>query len=112
MIAWQLADAFKAEVYRLIRQSPGAGSDFGFRDQLRGSAASVGMNIAEGFYRFGPREFARYLTVATASLEEAALWLRDGVQRQHFTPEACEPALALVKRCRVATIRLRQSLGT
>lgn len=110
LIAWRLADAFKIEVYRLIRESPGAGADFRFRDQLRDSAASVGMNIGEGFYRYGAREFGQFLSIALASLGEATLWLRDGLDRQYFDPAACEAAFTLAKRCRVATLRLRRSL--
>ena len=110
IIAWQLANDFKREVYRLIAESPGARVDFGFRDQLRGSAASVGMNIGEGFYRYGPRDFARFLTIALSSLGEATLWLHDGIDRKHFEPATCEHALALAKRCRIATLRLRRSL--
>jgi four helix bundle protein len=68
------------------------------------------MNIAEGFYRYSGREFARFLSIALASLAEAELWIRDGVDRQHFDAPACDDALRLAKRCRVATIRLQQSL--
>ena len=111
LIAWQLANTFKLEVYRLLGDSPRASSDARFRDQLRESAASVGMNIGEGFYRFGAREFRRYLTIALASLGEAVLWLQDGVDRGHFDKDTCETAFALAKRCRVASLRLRHSLG-
>src|SRR5262245_16545741 len=110
IVAWQLANAFKREVYRLIDTSPGARIDGRFRDQLRGAAASVGMNVGEGFCRYGAKEFARYLAIALASLGEATLWLQDGIDRRHFDAEACDNAFALAKRCRVATLRLRRSL--
>jgi len=110
LIAWQLANAFKVEIYRLIRESAGARGDHRFRDQLRDSAVSVGMNIGEGFLRYGAPEFARYLTIALASLGESVLWLHDGIDREHFDHAACREALLLAKRCRIATLRLRQSL--
>lgn len=110
LIAWQLANAFKLEVYRLIRESAGAREDHRFRDQLRGAAASTGMNIGEGFFRYGASEFARYLTIGLASLGEATLWLNDGVDRGYFVRASCGEALALAKRCRIATLRLQQSL--
>lgn len=110
LVAWQLADAFKKEVYRLLRECAAARGDFRYRDQLRQAAASVPMNIGEGFYRFGRREFAHFLAIALASLGEATLWLQDGVDRQHFDATQCDPALKLARRCRVATLRLRQSL--
>ena len=110
LIAWQLADAFKLEIYGLLRDSRSASADLPFRDQLRHAAASVSMNIGEGFYRFGARQFRRYLTIALGSLGEATLWLRDGIDREHFDKAACEPAFTLAKRCPVAVLRLRQSL--
>jgi four helix bundle protein len=110
LIAWQLANAFKVEIYRLIRESAGARADHRFRGLLRDAAASAGMNIGEGFLRYGAAEFARYLTIALASLGEATLWLNDGVDREYFDRASCRDALALAKRCRIATLRLQQSL--
>lgn len=110
LVAWQLADAFKSEVYRLIRESADARGDFRFRDQLRAAAASAAMNIAEGFYRFRPREFGHFLSIALASLGEATLWLQDGIERGHFDLHDCESAFMLAKRCRIATLRLKHSL--
>ena len=110
LIAWQLARTFKLEVYRLLRNSPAVVADPKFQNQLRNAAASVSINIGEGFYRFGAREFRRFLTIALASLGEATLWLQDGVDRGYFVTDDCELARTLAKRCRVATLRLRQSL--
>ena len=110
LIAWQLAHQFKCEVYRVIRDSPAAQRDLRYQDQLRAAAASVEMNIAEGFFRRGPREFIRFLSIAIASLGEARLWLQDGIDRQHFQPAACGEALILAKRCCGAATRLRSSL--
>jgi four helix bundle protein len=110
LIAWQLAQSFKLEAYRLLQAFPAAGAAFQFRDQLRGSASSVGMNIAEGFRRYDAREFARFLTIALASLSEAMLWLCDGIDRGHFPSGADDDAQRLGRRCYVATLRLKQSL--
>jgi carbamoyl-phosphate synthase large subunit len=111
LVAWQLAHAFKVEIYALIDRTPRVANDPHFRNQLRDAAASVGMNIGEGFHRFGAREFRRFLSIAIASLAEATLWLRDGIDRRHFDESACQTAFNLSKRCRVAAIRLHQSLG-
>jgi carbamoyl-phosphate synthase large subunit len=111
LVVWQLANAFKTEVYKLLQDSPSACADFRFRDQLRHAAASVGANTSEGFYRYGAREFARFLTIALASLGEAVVWLNDGIDRAHFAPDACQDALVLATRCRIATLRLRRTLS-
>ena len=75
-----------------------ASADLKYRDQLRTAAASAAMNIAEGFYRYNARDFARHLSIAMASLGEAALWLKDGVDRGYFTPGACDEAVARLSR--------------
>ena len=108
--AFQHARAFKCEVYALVRASPDANSDFKYRSQLFESAASVEMNIAEGWRRFGAGEIAQFLRFSRASLEEAEHRLRDGVDRGYFTLEACGPAIDHASRCGSATIALWKSL--
>jgi four helix bundle protein len=111
LVAWQLAEALKKRIYAILIASPGAQHDFAFRDQLRRATASVAINIGEGFHRFGAGEFRRFLSIALGSLAEARLWLHDGVTRGYFQPADCTEIFALVKRCRAATLRLRDSLG-
>jgi four helix bundle protein len=110
LLVWQLANSFKREVYRLVEESRGAQSDFRFRDQLREAAASVEMNIGEGFGRFRPREFIRFLEISLGSLTEAKLWLADGVDRRYWEPEASRKAHELAARSRRAIIQLIQAL--
>jgi four helix bundle protein len=110
LVAWQLADAFRREVYRLISRSAGARRDFQFRKDLRSSAASTPMNIAEGFGRNRPREFRRFLDIAIGSLDEARNWVRDGIDRGYFVLKDCYPCLELGTRCRTVTVKLKRSL--
>jgi four helix bundle protein len=84
LVVWQAADQVRLEVYRLTRDGP-ASRDFRFRDQLRSSASSIAANITEGFRRFGPRDFARFLDIAFASAGETEHWLDDGIARGHWT---------------------------
>jgi four helix bundle protein len=95
--AWQLANELKEEVYALIKDGP-ASRDFEFRDQIRGSAASTTRNIAEGFGRFRPKEFAKFMEYATASVMETQVSLNDGVDRGYFTPQRVARALKLAQR--------------
>jgi four helix bundle protein len=83
---WQLADELKREVYALVRTGPAA-RDFKFRDQIRDSSASSTKNIAEGFGRFHPGEFARFMEFAVASAMETKDSLKDGLDRGYFIPE-------------------------
>ena len=108
--AYQLAQAFKREVYRLVDESHGASRDFKFKDQLRDSASSVPRNIGEGFRRFGAAEIAHFLNIALGSLEESKINLVDGIDRKYFTAAACAKAFHLAKRCDKATLNFHRSL--
>ena len=69
LVAWQLAYELKCEVYAFT--STGRVSrDFDYVNDIRSASASAPANIAEGFGRFRPLEFARFLTIAKASLVE------------------------------------------
>ena len=81
--AWQSARIFKLAVYHLADEGTFA-RDFRLRDQLRESAASAVSQIAEGFGRFNPADFARFLAMAKASLIEAQNHLVDAVDRGHI----------------------------
>jgi four helix bundle protein len=110
LVAYQLAQEFKREVYRLIDGSKGATGDFKFRDQIRDSASGVPRNIGEGFARFGAAEVAHFVNIALGSLAESRVNLIDGIDRRYFTEADCAAAFRLAKRCDKATRNFHQSL--
>lgn len=57
------------EIYRSTREFPQE-EKFGIISQIRRSASSVPTNIVEGFKRKSQRDFAHFLNIADASLEE------------------------------------------
>ena len=67
---WQLAMVFVEEVYKLSLRFP-ASEKYALSDQLRRAAVSIPSNIAEGYGRGTPNEFARFLAFARGSLYEA-----------------------------------------
>jgi four helix bundle protein len=67
--AWQGGRLLVSSVYRASESGP-FGRDFALRDQIRKAAISVPSNIAEGFERFAPREFHRFLSIAKGSCGE------------------------------------------
>jgi four helix bundle protein len=69
LVAWQRARVLAREVYVLTRTGDFA-RDFGLRDQIQRSAVSVMANVAEGFDRNRPLEFARFLDIAKGSCAE------------------------------------------
>ena len=109
--AFQLAVDFKLEVYRLIRESPGARGDWRFRAQLSDAASSVESCVTEGWHRYVAGEFVNFLRYSRASLAEAERWLHDGVHRGYFAPGAIGSALNTAGRCGAALTNLRKSLA-
>src|SRR6476646_1104180 len=103
LLAFQLAREFKLEVYRLMRSCPDAAKDFKYRCQLFDSASSVEATLAEGFRRNTPREFSQFIRYSLASLSEARIRLRDGVDRQYFSESQCAGALRIGARCHRVT---------
>ena len=76
IVAWQRAHKVKVRIYALLER-PEIKRDFEFRDQLRDAARSAPANIAEGFGRFGNKEFARFCRIARGSEEEVLNHLID-----------------------------------
>ena len=83
LVAWRLSYQLKCEVFAFTATGPAA-KDFKYRDQIRDSSASAPRNIAEGFGRFRPAEFARFLEFARASLVETENHLVDGRDRGYL----------------------------
>ena len=107
-VAWQLCMELEDFVVAITANGRVA-KDFDFCNQIRRSAGAAAPNIAEGFGRFTPREFARYLRIALSSLAETATHLERGRRRNYFSEEEQERAESLCRRARFMTKRLLQS---
>ena len=100
---------FTAEIHRLVAESPDATRDFKFRAQILEASRAIPGHIVEGFLRYSPREFMRFLDYAVSSLGEAESRLESGIKANYFSATACSPAFRLARRCFTATLRLKQS---
>jgi four helix bundle protein len=109
LIAWQLAESFKDEVFKIVLASPDACRDLRYCSQVLEAASAIGKDVAEGFLRFSPATFIRFLDYSAASLVEAERRLHDGHQRRFFEQSSCTEAFKLGRRCLTAIIRLKQS---
>jgi four helix bundle protein len=69
MIAWRHARELERRVFAFTSKPP-ANRDWDYCDQIRRSAASAPRNMAEGFGRFWPGEFAHKLHIAVGELRE------------------------------------------
>jgi carbamoyl-phosphate synthase large subunit len=97
IIAWQLCEELADLILEITATGPAA-KDFELRDQIRRSSGGPGPMIAEGFGRFGPREFARYLTMAIGSLRETDTWLQRGSRNRYWPRETYDRAKRLCDR--------------
>jgi four helix bundle protein len=97
------AGARAAGVCDRIAARPPACRDFRFCDQIRDAAGSATNNIAEGFGRFRHREFAQFLRIAAASLNEVRDDLIHGHANRYVTDEELAHGTTLSKRAIGAT---------
>ena len=67
--AWKTARVLCSKIYELTRQDS-IKRDYELINQIRGASVSVMSNIAEGFSRKSPKEFSRFLDIASASVCE------------------------------------------
>ena len=84
--AWQHAEKAKIRVYTLLER-PRLKRDFRLATQLREAARSAPANIAEGFGRFGNKEFARFARIAKGSLHESMNHLIDAKDQRLITED-------------------------
>ena len=82
--AWQACDSYKKAVYRLCLETPFA-NDWKRRGQLEDSVAGPPGHVAEGFGRFSPADFAKFLVIARSSLMESQNHLRDAVDKKYIS---------------------------
>jgi four helix bundle protein len=109
LIVWQLAVRIRDRIYTLT-DSGAVCRDFKFRDQIRDSSASTARNIAEGFLRFNPAQFAYFMNVARASLGETQNHLLHGKERQYFNEKDFRELWRLTCRALKAANRLHAYL--
>ena len=69
LLCWQAARKLVKDVYVMSNEGKLA-TDYSMKDQLRRAALSVMNNIAEGFGRFGNKDFIRFLDISQSSAQE------------------------------------------
>jgi four helix bundle protein len=97
LVVWQLAMELKREVYRLTASGPAA-RDFKFRNQIRAAVAGIPSHLAEGFRRFYPKDFARFVTYGYSALGETKNWLNDGIDRGYWGERDLAASRLLIRR--------------
>jgi four helix bundle protein len=109
--AWKLSDELRREIDAIIA-TPAACRDGKFCDQIRGAADSACANIAEGFGRYSPTEFLRFLVIARGSLTEIQSHLAAALSRKYVTQEDFDRVNPLSCRALGAITGLQKYLRT
>jgi four helix bundle protein len=87
LIAWQKARVLTCEVHRIARDGP-LSRDFELSRQMRRAAVSIMANIAEGFERRSPAEFAQFLNIAKASCAELRSLFYVAMDARHWSSQS------------------------
>ena len=111
LIAWQKSMDLSLAVYNATN-SGAFYRDYSLRDQIRKASVSVISNIAEGFGRYGVKEFRNYLSIANGSayeirsqvqLAKGLCYLQDN-EADHLI-ERCKEVSRLIEGLRRSTKR-------
>jgi four helix bundle protein len=107
--AWQLSRELERRVIAFTAILP-ASRDLDYRRQVRRSSSSAPRNIAEGFGRFWPAEFARFVRIARGSLEETKDHVQAAFERGYISEQERKELITLGNRALGASTRLAQYL--
>ena len=107
--AWQQADAVRRRILELCGQ-PEVKRDFGFCSQADRAAASACRNLAEGFNRYRHPDFARFVTMARASLGELLDSLDEALAKGYLSTEQFENLDQAVRAAMASANALRRYL--
>ena len=107
--AWKLCWQLKERVFAFTAIVP-ASRDFKFCDQIRSASCSACDGLAEGFYRYYTREFARFCSITLGSLGEIKSQLRHARQRDYINGAEYAEIWDLVSQASAATTGLLKYL--
>ena len=108
---WKLSWELKKRVYAFTATAP-ASRDRRFCDDIRRAARSAPDLIAEGYYRFNPREFHRFLNDAKASLGEVRNQLMHAKDERLIAADEFREMFSLAGRAIGAANKLQEYLRT
>lgn len=89
---WQLGKKIVVAVYQGTRNFP-TDERFGLTSQMRRAAVSIPSNIAEGFNRFGNKEYRQFLYIALGSCAELETQIELGCELGFLKEEAAAELL-------------------
>lgn len=106
---WKMCDEIRRRVVA-VTAKPLVATHRKFCDQICGAAEDAASDVAEGFARFRPREFAQFLGYAISSLAEVRERTRHGQARGFFDDQTAATIIRICVRADKAARSLRQYL--
>jgi four helix bundle protein len=104
LVAWQLATELKERVFEITARAAVL-KHRDFCEQIQTSSRSAPANLAEGFWRYRPRDNARFVRIALGSLGETANHLHDAWKENYISEDEYVSLAKLVRRALGITIR-------
>ena len=95
-------------IYEISKDGPCL-KDLEFRTQIREAAEASAPLIAEGFIRFTPAEFVRYLRMARGEIAEVQSKLKSAKRKRYFLPDQQTRAESAADHAMGVTTRLLKS---
>ena len=89
LIVWSKSKELSIKIYRNTVAFP-KHETFGLTTQMRRAAVSIPSNIAEGFARFHPKEFIRFLRIALGSLYELSTQIEIATELKYYDAKKIE----------------------
>jgi four helix bundle protein len=102
---WKLANELRQRM-RPILARPELRNDFDLWKQLKRATKSPCPNVAEGFSRFHPRDFAHFVRIAKGSLSEFIDHMGEAQASGYTNPAETAELIVLAKRARGAATGL------
>jgi four helix bundle protein len=109
LVAWQLASEIAARALA-VSATDAIRREYKFCSQLESAARSVPANVAEGFARFRPKEFAQFLRYARGSAAELDVYLGEAIARHWIDDSEAAPIRLLIRRFSACSARLTRYL--
>ena len=107
---WQKAIEYAQLIYEISQNFPKA-EVFGLQSQIRRSAISVSLNIAEGSGRTTKKEFRKFLHVSLGSLRESVTCLHLALKLEYINKDDFDRTYEIAVSISKMLYRLEQSLN-
>jgi four helix bundle protein len=111
LTAWKLAHEVRVRVFAITKRAAFQDHPW-LRSQWRRAASAACVNTAEGFSRYWPKDFARFLDIAKASLSEVRELLRDVTDLDLATSQEAAEIRSYARRAEGAMTSLIRYLRT